>query len=150
MSNHIYTWDQTIRKQSKGGAIGSDLTGELAVFIMLVWTQRFVDKVKDATTDIPDWELHMMSFYIDDGNLITDPLPLGSRLVNDKIVFVEDEVDKDRDIPDDEQTARLLMEIGNSIFDFIQLTSDFPTRWGTPPSTSSRSTTQPRAASSTR
>ena len=47
-------------------------------------------------------------------------------LVNDKIVIVEDEVDKDRDIPDDERTARLLTEIGNRIFDFIRLTSDFP------------------------
>ena len=46
---------------------------------------------------------------------ITDPPPPGSRLVNDKIVEVEDEVDKDRDIPDDERTARLLTEIGNNI-----------------------------------
>ena len=49
MDNHIYTWDKTIRKQSKGGAIGSDLTGELGVFFMLVWTSLFIDKVKHAT-----------------------------------------------------------------------------------------------------
>ena len=48
MSNHIYTWDKTIKKQSKGGAIGSDLTGELGVFIMLVWSSIFIDKVKDG------------------------------------------------------------------------------------------------------
>ena len=57
MENHIFTWDGSIKKQSKGGAIGSDLTGELAPF------------------DIPDWEMHMLlSYYIDDGNLIVDPL----------------------------------------------------------------------------
>ena len=36
----------------------------------------------------------MLSFYIDDGNLITDPLPLGSRLVNDKIVIVKRKLTK--------------------------------------------------------
>ena len=49
MSNHIYTWDKTIRKQSKGGAIGSNLTGELGVFIMLVSTSAYIDRVKEAT-----------------------------------------------------------------------------------------------------
>ena len=80
MSNHIYTWDKTIRKQSKGRAIGSNLTGELGVFIMLVSTSAYIDRVKEATASIPNWEMHMLQFYIDDGDMITDPLPPGSRL----------------------------------------------------------------------
>ena len=65
MENHIYTWDGSIKKQSKGGVIGSDLTGELGVFFMLVWTSIFIDRVKYATLDIPDWEMHMLHMLID-------------------------------------------------------------------------------------
>ena len=126
MSNHIYTWDKTIRKQSRGGAIGSDLTRELGVFIMLVWTSSFKDRVKEATAGIPDWEMHMLQFYIDDGNMITDPLPPGSRLIDQIIVIAEEEVDRDRDTPADERTAKILTEIGNRIFNFIRLTCDYP------------------------
>ena len=125
MSNHIYTWDKTIRKQSAGGAIGSDLTGELGVFIMLVWTSRFIDKVRAATADIPDWEMHMIQFYVDDGDLIADPLPPGSRVIDGKIVVMEEHVEEDKETPDDERTAKLLTNLGNGIFDFIRLTCDF-------------------------
>ena len=124
MSNHIYTWDKTIRKQSEGGAIGSDLTGELGVFIMLVWASLFIDKVKTATTDIPDWELHMMQYYVDDGDLISDPLPPGTRLIGDKFVVMEEHVEEDMEIPDDERTAKLMTKLGNGIFEFIRLTCD--------------------------
>ena len=126
MSNHIYTWDKNIKKQSKGGAIGSDLTGELGVFIMLVWSSVFSDKVKKATESIPDWELHMQQIYVDDCDMITDPLPPGSRLIDQRIVIVEEEVDKDCDIPADKRTAEILTAIGNSIFNFIRLTCDYP------------------------
>ena len=60
MENHIYTWNGSIKKQSKGGAIGSDLTGELGVFFMLVWTTIFIDRVKYATIDIPDCKMHII------------------------------------------------------------------------------------------
>ena len=119
MSNHIYTWDKTIKKQREGGAIGSDLTGELGVFIMLVWASIFIDKVKTATAHIPDWELHMMQYYVDDGDWITDPLPPGTRLIGDKFVVMEEHVEEDMEKPDDERTAKLITELGNSIFKFI-------------------------------
>ena len=53
MENHIYTWNGSIKKQSKGGPISSGLTGELGVFFMLVWTTIFIDRVKYATIGIP-------------------------------------------------------------------------------------------------
>ena len=126
MKNHIYTWDGSIKKQSKGGAIGSDLTGELGVFFMLVWTSIFIERVKYATLDIPNWEMHMLFYYIDDGNLIVDPLPLGSRLVGNKIMVVDRCILEDFRIPPDERTAKILTQLGNNICDFIKLTSDFP------------------------
>ena len=102
------------------------LTGELGVFIMLVWASIFIDKVKTATAHIPDWELHMMQYYVDDGDWITDPLPPGTRLIGDKFVVMEEHVEEDKEIPDDERTAKLLTQLGNEIFEFIRLTSDYP------------------------
>ena len=66
------------------------MTGELGVFFMLVWTSIFIDRVEYATIDIPDWQLHMLFYYINDGNFILDPLPPGSRLVDKKIVILEE------------------------------------------------------------
>ena len=57
---------------------------------MLVWTSIFIDRVEYATIDIPDWQLHMLFYYINDGNVILDPLPPGSRLVDKKIVILEE------------------------------------------------------------
>ena len=91
---------------------------------MLVWTSIFIKKVKTATADIPDWELHMMQYYVDDGNLISDPLPPGTRLIGDKFVVMEEHVEEDMEIPDDERTAKLMTKLGNGIFEFIRLTCD--------------------------
>ena len=35
-------------------------------------------------------------------------------------------MEEDKEIPDDERTARLLTQLGNEIFEFIRLTSDYP------------------------
>ena len=40
----------------------------------------------------------MMQIYVDDCDMITDPLPPGSRLIDQRIVIVEEELDKDRDL----------------------------------------------------
>ena len=68
----------------------------------------------------------MMQYYVDDGDYITDPLPPGTRLIGDKFVVMEEHVEEDMEKPDDERTAKLITELGNSIFKFIRLTSDYP------------------------
>ena len=66
-----------------------------------------------------------MQIYVDDCDMITDPLPPGSRLIDQRIVIVEEELDKDRDTPADKRTAEILTAIGNSIFNFLRLTCDY-------------------------
>ena len=42
MSNHFYTFKGDIYKQTKGGSIGSELTGEVSKLYMVLWDQKFL------------------------------------------------------------------------------------------------------------
>ena len=128
MKNHVYTFNGEIKLQSMGGAIGLTLTGALAVLYMLRWCREFLALLRIATTDLVGFVLFMLKYYIDDGNIICSIMPPGSRLVNGKIVVVEEEVEVDMQIPGDERTAKIFLEIGNSVSDFIQLTADYPSK----------------------
>ena len=127
-SNHIYTFNGQIRKQKQGGGIGDKLTGGLAILFMIWWARTFLDKVTLAAEDIPGFVILMFKIFVDDGNLICKALPPGSRLLNGKIVIIEEEVENDSLIPSDQRTAEILLQIGNSIVDFIQLTADYPSK----------------------
>ena len=70
----------------------------------------------------------MLKIYIDDENIACEAFPPGSRLINGKIVIVEEEIENDRLIPGDKRTAAILLEISNSISDFIKLTADYPSK----------------------
>ena len=43
MANHFYTIGDEIRRQTEGGSIGSDLTGEVARLYMLQWDKTFME-----------------------------------------------------------------------------------------------------------
>ena len=45
-----------------------------------------------------------------------------------KIRIHEDEVENDRDVPSDARTAKLFGEIGNSVSNFLKLTTDYPSK----------------------
>ena len=79
MSEHCYSFNSKLYKQSKGGAIGNILTGCLAVNYMLYWSREFTKKLKLATSNIPSFMLYLMKIYIDDNNIVCESLPPGSR-----------------------------------------------------------------------
>ena len=79
MSEHCYSFNSKLYKQSKGGAIGNILTGSLAVNYMLYWSREFTKKLKLATSNIPSFMLYLMKIYIDDNNIVCESLPPGSR-----------------------------------------------------------------------
>ena len=127
MGNHLFSFNGLLRKQSEGGAIGSTLTRAVAVLYTIRWSKEFKERLSVATSEIPDFKLYMLKFYIDDGNILSTEFPLGSRLCSDgKIRVVEDEIESDRDVPGDKRTAELYLEIANKVSDFIQLTVDYP------------------------
>ena len=96
MGSHLYTFNKDIFQQLKGGAIGNTLTGALACLYMLFWARSFKEKVKEASTMMPTFNMWMCKIYVDDGNLATSALPPGARLMEDGIIrVVEDQVETD-------------------------------------------------------
>ena len=65
MKNHTYQFDNKIRKQEKGGAIGVELTGELAQIFIIWWTKQFQKK-----TDEEEVKIHLFKRYVDDVNVM--------------------------------------------------------------------------------
>jgi hypothetical protein len=69
MENHTYTFNNMIRLQKKGGAIGLKVTQALARLYMLWWDKQFLKLAKDAGA-----ELAMYKRYVDDTNIIVEGL----------------------------------------------------------------------------
>ena len=121
MKNHFYSYNNVIRKQSKGGAIGNKLTEKLGRLLM-----KRHDKKYQALLRKLKIEEELAERYVDDeveALMATEP---GLRFEEGKLVKDETKVEEDRMIPDDERTFTLLKNIGNSIFDCIQFTVEVP------------------------
>ena len=126
MRNHVYTVDKKIKKQSSGGPIGNILTGVLATIYMLWWARQFLNNVKIATEDLDDFALYFLKYYVDDGNLALEELPLGAKLVEGKVVIDAEQAEVDKNIPADERTAKIILQIANAVTSDIRLTIDYP------------------------
>ena len=72
MDSHFYTIGGGIRRQAKGGSIGSDLTGESARCYMMIWDDRFTKKVKNLGI-----HLHLYKRYVDDILVLLDSIRVG-------------------------------------------------------------------------
>ena len=82
MQNHIFSFNLEIRRQASGGAIGNTLTGSLAMVWMLYWAGIFKNKLESATEEIETFKLYFLKYYVDDGNLASEALPPGARLID--------------------------------------------------------------------
>ena len=121
MKNHFYSYNNVIRKQSKGGAIGNKLTEKLGRLLM-----KRHDKKYQALLRKLKIEEELAERYVDDeveALMATEP---GLRFEEGKLVKDETKVEEDKTIPDDERTFNLLKNIGNSIFACIQFTVEVP------------------------
>ena len=49
MKNHVYTFDNEIRKQTKGGPIGLKLTGVLAQIFTIWWDKEFAARLDEMS-----------------------------------------------------------------------------------------------------
>ena len=67
-----------------------------------------------------------IAYFVDDTNLAMEELEPGCRLVDGKVVMVEEEVEADRAIPGDLRTAKVVQDIANSICETINMTVDCP------------------------
>ena len=86
MNNHVYTFDNEIRKQVRGGPIGLQLTGVLAQTFMIWWDKEFAARLKEFGIG-----KKLNERYADDINIATRATPLGMRYKDGK-VFVDDQL----------------------------------------------------------
>ena len=121
MQNHFYTYDNVIRKQTKGGAIGLKLTEKLGRLLMKRHDKKYTQLLKKL-----DIREEIFDRYVDDETEGLAALDPGVRFEDGKLVMNEDKIEEDERKAEDERTFEVLKAIGNSIFDCIQFTIDVP------------------------
>ena len=128
MGNHAYSFNGINKLQLEGGPIGLKLSGALAKVVMLSWSRRFRSLTASALNNF-FFDLYMLLFYVDDTMVATEELEPGSRYIKEegKVRVVEEEIEGDRLVAGDLRTAKVLAEIANDIFNYLQFTVDCPT-----------------------
>ena len=104
MSNHIYRFDDQIKKQAKGGPIGLELTGEVALIFMAWWDKQFKTKLRENNLQVYAYQR-----YVDDINII-----------------VRTADNKPTDSNCDSHTLNMIKNIGDDITPCIKLEADYP------------------------
>ena len=79
MKNHVFTFDNEIRKQTKDGLIGLKLTGVLAQIFMIWWDKEFAAQLDEMAII-----MKMNKRYVDDINMAIQATPLGMRYKDGK------------------------------------------------------------------
>ena len=69
MNNHTYKFEDVIRKQKEGGAIGSDLTGEMTRIFMRWWDRQIIEKLNKVGIKVL-----LYKRYVDDINMVVEIL----------------------------------------------------------------------------
>ena len=126
MNGHLYSYDNKVRKQRKGGPIGLLLTGVLAKLVMLIWAREFIKVLATVSATMAAVMLYMLKVYVDDVNVVTEELPPGTRFIEGLLTIIEEEVENDNTISGDIRTAKVLQEVANSILPYLKFTVDSP------------------------
>ena len=111
MSNHFYTFGGKIRKQSSGGAIGAELTGEISRDVMGLWDSRFLDRVRKLGI-----KLEIYKRYVDDDLIVCPPIIPGWYYdkKSNLMIYSKDLANSDTD-ESDVRTAKVLNQIANKL-----------------------------------
>ena len=101
MDGHVYKFDDKVLRQKSGGAIGLEMTGELAGVFMMWWDRKMRERLSDEGVN-----LQMYKRYVDDINIVVQA----------------------KKTDDEHEIMEKIKMIGNKIHKSIQLESDHPTR----------------------
>ena len=123
LENHIYSFNGKIKLQSSGGAIGDPLTGAIAAVYVINWARKMKQNL--ATLNVTPG---LFQIFVDDQTIVTKAFPPGTRLIDGRLVIVEDQIEADLNVPADLRTATIFQTISNSICDFLQVTIDCPSQ----------------------
>ena len=119
IENHYYRLGGSIRRQTDGGSIGSDLTGETSRVVMNDWDVCFLAKVRRLGLI-----LDMYKRYVDDIMIICPPVTPGWNYsnVSDIMTYKIEETEN----TDESRSAKVLSDIANSLDPELQFTHDIP------------------------
>ena len=131
MENHMYRYNNTVRKQKDGGPIGLRISGALARLVMMRWANDLKSVVTQAKQDIPEmsnYKIHLLKIYVDDTNIVCNALPPGITYDNNlkKLVLHQDAVENDIRTLNDVRTAQTYQSIADDILPYIKTTYDCP------------------------
>ena len=121
LQNHIYQFNNVIRKQKEGGPIGLDLTGVIAKIFMGWWDEQLLLKLQENRMVIK-----MYKRYVDDINMCVSCAIPGSRVIGHEIQVVEDRINEDECIDKDKRTLDIIQKLGETIHESIKLEYDIP------------------------
>ena len=121
MTNHVYLFNNKIRKQSQGGPIGLKLTGEIADCVMIDWDK----KLKRLLEEFEIFPL-LYSRFKDDIALALKRIMKGSKLVDGKLIIDDQKQKEDENKTDEIVTMEIIQEIANGIDPMIKVTIDTP------------------------
>ena len=113
----------SLRKQSKGGAIGNSLTEKLAKLLLKRFDRKFKALLKSLSI-----ENELYTRYNDDILTALAALAPGTRFNKEenKMEIVNNLVESDKDEPADKRTFEELKKIANTIYNHVQFTTDSP------------------------
>ena len=121
LQNHFYTFNNTIRRQAKGGGIGNSLAGEVARLFDIWWDRQFLEKMKTLKIVVDGYQR-----YVDDDGITMPAINPGVRFEDGKLINKEELIESDLGIKEDKRTAELTAEIANTIHPSIQVKPDYP------------------------
>ena len=123
-NNHIYEFSDNVYLQEGTGSMGVEFTGIAREIYMLLWCQKFSNKLKSV--NIANAMLHRM---VDDITIKPSIIKPGTRYENDQLVVYDDKVHEDKLVPDDLRTMRVIQNIANTIDETINVTFDVPSNY---------------------
>ena len=121
MENHVYKFENIIRKQRSGGPIGLSLTGDIADCYLIGWDKKFKEKLRTLGIN----EI-LYDRYKDDITIMTESLEKGSKYENDKVIVDLEKKNTDADKTDGEISMEVIVEVAQSIDGMIKFTYDIP------------------------
>ena len=108
MTNHLYEFDDKIKRQNSGGAIGLELTGDLAQIYLMWYDTQLKRKIEEKGAHIL-----LYKRYVDDINMV---------------IKVPSTEQQQEDVSLDEEWMVAVKDLGNGIHPSTQLTVDYPSK----------------------
>ena len=124
MKNHIYKFNNTIKKQTQGGPIGLELTGELAAIFMMWWDKELLRRVHQLGIEVV-----LYKRYVDDIDMAVKTPREKKKLTRSRGKEKKYQLDTDsspQETEDDVRYIGIIREVGNEIHPSIQLEMDCP------------------------